>query len=113
MRPYFQSLANATAVDWGPEVKPPGTSAAASLTGMDVLVDLTGLIDVEAEIARNKQQATKLQGLIQGKEKKLSNENFVKRAPAEVVEKERESLAQLQSQLESVHAALEELQRNA
>ena len=48
----------------------------------------------------------KLIGHIAGKEKKLANANFVDRAPAEVVEKERESLGQLREQLEAVEKSL-------
>jgi valyl-tRNA synthetase len=109
MQPYFESMANATPVGWGKHTKPPAASATVTLPGVEVLVDLTGLIDVEAEIARNQQQEKKLLGLIQGKEKKLSNANFVDKAPPEVVQRERDSLVQLQEHLASVRAALEEL----
>ena len=113
MGPYFQSLANAQVAACGPHVQPPATNAAVTLQGAEVLVDLTGLIDVSAEIARNEQQETKLIGLIQGKEKKLANASFVQRAPADVVQKERESLQQLQQQLAAVQAALAELRSQA
>ena len=52
----------------------------------------------------------KLLGLIEGKEKKLANANFTERAPAEVVAKERESLAQWQNRLAAVRQALTDLQ---
>ena len=66
---------------------------------MEVYIDLAGLIDVEAERARKRQEVEKLTGFIAAKEKKLAQKNFVDRAPAEVVQKERDSLADLQSQL--------------
>ncbi|MEC7355033.1 MAG: hypothetical protein VX904_06200 [Planctomycetota bacterium] len=47
--------------------------------------------------------------MIAGKEKKLSNESFVSRAPEEVVRREREQLLQLQDQLKSIDDALTEL----
>jgi valyl-tRNA synthetase len=108
---YFGSLANAQLVATGPDVKPPGTRAAVRVANAEVIVDLTGLIDVAAEIRRNEQQEKKLLGLIQGKKKKLSNAGFLERAPQDVVQRERESLAQLEAQLSSVRAALEELRR--
>ena len=76
---------------------------------MDVYVDLADLIDVEAEIARKEAELKKLDGFIIGKEKKLSNENFTARAPAEVVERERESLAELQAQRQATTDVLERL----
>jgi valyl-tRNA synthetase len=50
-------------------------------------------------------------GLIKAKEGKLRNESFVSRAPANVVQAERDGLAQLQEQLASVRAALAALRQ--
>lgn len=109
MEPYFASMAGADSTGWGPDVIPPALSANTLLSGMEVFVDLEGLIDVGAEIARKKQELEKLAGLIKAKEKKLENKNFVDRAPTDVVQKERDSLAELQGQYESVQAVLEQL----
>jgi valyl-tRNA synthetase len=49
--------------------------------------------------------------MIAAKQQKLANENFVQRAPENVVQGERDSLAQLQEQLESVEAILAQLDR--
>ncbi|MEZ6110626.1 MAG: class I tRNA ligase family protein [Pirellulaceae bacterium] len=109
MQPYFEQMAKATAVSLGPHVTPPATNATVSLAGAEVFVDLKDFIDVAAEIERNEKLREKLLGQIGGKEKKLSNASFVDRAPADVVQKERDSLADLQSQLATVEAALETL----
>lgn len=109
MEPYFASMANATAIAWGDQVEPPATNATVNLPGADVFVDLKDFIDVEAEIDRNEKQEKKLLGQIQGKEKKLANANFVERAPAEVVERERNSLTELKDQLAAVQAILDNL----
>ena len=111
MDSYFVSMANARGKGWGPHVEPPSTSATISLTDMEVYVDLKDFIDVGAEKARNQKQLQKLEGMIVGKEKKLSNPNFVDRAPADVVQRERESLVQLKQQLDSVKSALDALEQ--
>jgi valyl-tRNA synthetase len=77
----------------------------------DVYVDLKDFIDIEAEIARLEKQEQKLQGQITGKEKKLTNAGFVERAPAEVVQRERDSLVQVKEQLVSVQETLDKLRR--
>ena len=109
MESYFGPLANATLTAVGPDVTAPPLSAHVTLAGLDVYVDLTDLIDVEAEIARKKQEVEKLTGFIAAKEKKLSNESFVARAPADVVQNERDSLNELKEQLAAAQGALKSL----
>ncbi len=113
MEPYFASMANATAVAWGEQAQPPATHAAVHISDADVFVDLTGFIDVDAEIARNEKLEREKLGQIQGKEKKLANANFVERAPADVVQRERDSLAQLKIELASVQETLAKLRGSA
>jgi valyl-tRNA synthetase len=111
MAGYFLALAGARAVAWGPDVQPPAASASASLAGGELYVDMTELIDVDAEIARNEKDLEKLLGLIKGKESKLGNASFVERAPAAVVEQERKALAEARDRLVSVESALVELRK--
>lgn len=106
MVPYFESMAEAEATAFGPDVQAPALSANVTVSGMEIFVDLADLIDVEAEIARKKQELAKLQSLIGAKKKKLANESFVQKAPAAVVEKERESLKELESQHEATALVL-------
>ena len=111
MEPYFASMANAQATAFGPEVTSPALSANVTLPGMEIYVDLADLIDVPAEIARKKQEVEKLTGFIASKEKKLTNASFVERAPADVVQKERDSLKDLQDQLAAAKEVLERLEK--
>jgi len=113
LRDHFAALARAQLETLGGTVQPPRTHAAVQLANMQVLVDLAGLIDVDAEIERLEKQRQRLQGTMAGKEKKLANDQFVQRAPVEVVARERESLAQLQEQLEGVVSSLEALRGDA
>jgi valyl-tRNA synthetase len=106
MSPYFESMAGAEGVAWGPDALPPETHAHVSLKGVELYVDLEGLIDVKAEVARLEKERDRLRQAIASKEKKLSNADFVKRAPADVVEKERSSLADLQGQVATVEKTL-------
>jgi len=101
--------AAARAVAWGPDVKAPPLGAGATLPGKEVFVDLARLIDVEAEIARKRQELEKLDWLVAAKRKKLANEDFVARAPEAVVNKERESLKELEQQHASTSAVLDQM----
>ena len=75
-------------------------AAATALVGkMEILIPLEGLIDKDAELARLDKEITKLEKVIKQSSGKLSNENYVAKAPAEVVQKERDKLAELEQAL--------------
>jgi valyl-tRNA synthetase len=111
MAPYFQSMVFARLIAAGADVVPPATHAKASLPGIELFVDLKDFIDVPAEIAKNEQLEQKLLGVIKSKESKLASENFVSRAPANVVQSERDGLAQAQAQLASAREMLATLRK--
>ena len=75
-------MAGATATDWGPSVNPPALSANVTVPGMEVFVDLAELIDVEAEIARKKQEMEKLAGFIAAKAKETGKQKLRRSRPA-------------------------------
>jgi valyl-tRNA synthetase len=70
---------------------------------------LLGVVDLEKERGKLRQQAEKLGGQVEALERKLGNEGFVAKAPPAVVEKERGSLAALRAQLAGVEQSLREL----
>tara|TARA_R110002049_G_scaffold72490_3_gene187288 strand:- start:62458 stop:65553 length:3096 start_codon:yes stop_codon:yes gene_type:complete len=111
MRTYFEGLAGADVVQLGPDAKAFETDAPIALTpiDMEVHVDLEKFIDVDAELSRLEKLLGQLVKQITGKEQKLSNDSFVSRAPAEVVERERESLGDLVRQRESVEGDIDRL----
>ncbi|HPP54026.1 MAG TPA: valine--tRNA ligase, partial [Thermoguttaceae bacterium] len=102
MAGYFGPLAQAEPTGWGPDVQPPALVAAAAAAGMEIFVDLAGLIDLDAEIARKKQELAKLQSLMESKQKKLADPAFVQKAPAAVVQQHRQSLQSLQEQYDAL-----------
>jgi len=61
-------------------------------------------------MAKLEKEMAKLEGFIQAKESKLASD-FVQKAPAVVVEKERQSLEELRSQYQSATSALGQLKR--
>ena len=75
----------------------PPESATALVGDLKLLIPLAGLIDKDAELARLDKELSRLQGEIKRLSGKLGNDNFVARAPADVVEKEREKLRDAES----------------
>jgi len=87
---------------------PPAATALLGTTKL--LVPMAGLIDVEAEWSRLQKQRDKLQLDRQRAEQKLQNESFVGRAPAAVVAKERQRLAELGAALTELDERLQKLE---
>lgn len=92
----------------GPNCEKPLRAATAVSEEMEIYVD--DVIDPAAEKKRLEKQQEELTKGIAGSEKKLANENFISRAKPEVVERERERLAQLKEQLASVKKNLADLE---
>ena len=72
-------------------------------------LEVAAAVDREAERARLRQQLERLRAEIARAEGKLANEAFVQRAPASVVEKEREKLAAYWAEHDEVAARLARL----
>jgi valyl-tRNA synthetase len=86
----IRKLARADIVEIGGGVVKPRGSAAAIRTFAEVYVPLEGLLDLKAEIERLRKENEKLDETIVFLNKKLLNEDFLKRAPKDIVLKERE-----------------------
>ena len=74
-------------------------SATAVIGDMSLLIPMAGLIDKDAELARLSKAIEKLEKDVQRTEGKLSNESFVSKAPAAVIDKEKAKLADAKSRL--------------
>ncbi|MCY2984089.1 MAG: valine--tRNA ligase [Planctomycetota bacterium] len=111
MATFIESMAGATATEWSTSPTAPSINAHIGIEQMDVYVDLTQFIDVAAEISRNEKLLSNLVKQIQGKEGRLNNESFVSRAPADIIEKERQALSELVSQRDAAEQAILKLKK--
>jgi valyl-tRNA synthetase len=106
---YIQFLARPDSIDWlEPDAEAP-ESATALVGEMTILIPLSGLIDKEAEQARLEKEIGKLRGNLDKGEAKLDNANFIERAPAEVVDKERQRVADMRAALAQLEAQLDKI----
>ncbi|MEM6776309.1 MAG: class I tRNA ligase family protein [Planctomycetota bacterium] len=115
MTAYFAALAGADVQQIGPETAAFETDAHLALpeAQVDVHVDLERFIDVDAELFRLEKLLGQITNQITGKEKKLANENFVSRAPVDVVMNERKSLSGLKDQQDAVTRDIAKLKQKA
>lgn len=84
-------------------------SSSSMIGQLRILVPMKGLIDPTAELNRLGKSYEKLQKQAEGISRKLGNEGFVSKAPADVVEAEKAKLAELEGQLTAMTAQMEEL----
>ena len=99
---YIARFSNPEEFVYGEDVEAPSDAVTSVITGAEIYLPLAGLINIEDEIARLEKEAEKLQQEVDRVEKKLSNEKFVAKAPASVVEAERAKGADYQAQREAV-----------
>ena len=110
---YIDRLCRAkTVTTWDGESKKfarPKASASAVVDGTEIFIPLEGIIDLDAERKRLEKEIARLQGLVDGIERKLTNASFVEKAPKDVVEKEREKQKNITMNMEKLKVNLEQL----
>ena len=89
----------------------PENAMAGVVEGVEIFLPLKGLIDVEKETARLTKEIDKLGKELKKLNGKLSNEGFLKKAPAQVVEGERAKLAGYEEKMKSLEARLADLKK--
>ena len=97
----IRRLAKVGELAFGEATDEPGGHAVLS-DGSAVFVPLGGAIDVARECQRLGAEVDRLGQLIGAQERKLANENFVTRAPAAVVDNERQKLASWREQADTL-----------
>jgi len=108
-RPYLNFLAKTDSVEIIGDGDDEPESAIALVGEMKVLIPLAGLIDKEAELTRLQKEIDKFNGEVKRLNGKLSNANFVDRAPEAVVQKERDKLTEAESALSNLQEQAEKI----
>jgi valyl-tRNA synthetase len=111
LAPFITSLAGVARLESGPDVVKPRQAAGHVVPDFEAYVSLAGLIDVGKEIQRLQKQLAEKGKFLQGTQAKLGNANFVKNAPAEVVQQQRDLVTDLQNQIRALETNLRELQQ--
>ncbi len=88
----------------------PKGAAQAVLDEATVILPLAGLIDIGVEQTRLRKERDKVAGEAKKIAQKLDNADFVKRAPEDVVEENRERLAAAQAEIARLEAALQRIE---
>jgi len=93
-----------------PEIEKPKQALAAIIgEDIEVYLPLEGVIDLEAEKERLKKEQAQVEAEIKRTEGKLNSEGFIKKAPAEVVAKEKSRREEQEARLQKLQQRLQEL----
>ena len=100
---YIRELARVEQLETGPNIKKPKVSASSVLGEMDLIIPLEGKMDFQEELKRVEKELKKIEKDLIFLDKKLSNPDFVKKAPVDIIEKDeqrKKSLSLKQAKLE-------------
>ncbi|MTI81543.1 MAG: valine--tRNA ligase [Firmicutes bacterium] len=86
---YIEDLANTIVSVKESLVEKPEQAAMGVARGVEVVVPLKGLIDIDKEIARLNKELQSIEKELKRVQGKLNNQGFLAKAPADVVEKEK------------------------
>jgi len=106
---YIKSLVKIGELKVDALLSKPKASASAVVKGCDIFVPLEGLIDLNVERTRIEKEISRISSSLDAVKKKLSNQGFVSKAPAEVIEREKMKMNDWEKSLEKLQSILKDL----
>ncbi|WP_025722723.1 valine--tRNA ligase [Paenibacillus polymyxa] len=106
---YVRRFCNTSEFDAGLEFTVPDKAMTSIVSGAELYLPLAGLLDIAQEISRLEKELQHLNSEVERVEKKLSNQGFVAKAPAKVIEEEKAKQADYSDKRAKVIARIEEL----
>ncbi|MEH7417108.1 valine--tRNA ligase [Neobacillus drentensis] len=108
-RSYIERFCNPEELQMGVDIEVPEKAMTAVVTGLEIILPLEGLINIDEEIARLNKELDRLNKEVDRVQKKLSNEGFMKKAPESVVAEERAKEKDYIEKRDTVEARIKEL----
>ncbi|MFK7843818.1 MAG: valine--tRNA ligase [Rhodothermales bacterium] len=106
---YFAKLARVNDLTVGSKQSKPKASASVVVGKHEVYIPLAGMIDLNVEKERLQKSIAQAEKYLNGLQRKLQNEQFISKAPKQVVDGEREKAKNAQEELERLKVNLNEL----
>ncbi len=89
------------------KISKPDHAASAVIREAEIFIPLEGLIDLEQERMRLEKEISRVTQLLEKTNRKLSNEDFLRRAPKEIIEKEKARRQDYRTMVEKLNKNLE------
>jgi valyl-tRNA synthetase len=108
-RSHIINLGKVENLKIGMRIKKPEHAASAVIKDAEIFIPLSGLIDLEQERLRLEKELSKVTAFLDKTNKKLSNDDFLKRAPKNIIEKEKAKREDYQRMVGKLAKNLEEV----
>jgi valyl-tRNA synthetase len=108
---YISRLANASAIEIGQDVKKPENAAVSVRPAMEIFIPLKGLFDVNTEIKRLNKEINKIEESLFIIQKKLSNEEFINKAPKAVIQENKTKYQEYINRMQAIQNSIEKLKQ--
>ncbi|WP_141431859.1 valine--tRNA ligase [Bacillus sp. 03113] len=108
-RGYLDRFCNPEELIIQTEIEAPDKAMTSIVTGVEIILPLAGLINLDEEIARLEKELSKLDKEVERVQKKLGNEGFLKKAPEKVIEEEKAKEKDYTEKRAAVQARISEL----
>ena len=98
----IKSLAKIETIEMTEDIKKPSQSATTIVDNMEIFIPLKGIIDFDIEKKRLQKRIKELNNHLIGANSKLKNKEFLKRAPKNIVDREKEKKEDMVLELEKI-----------
>jgi valyl-tRNA synthetase len=106
---YIERFCNPEKLVIATDISAPDKSMTSVVTGAELFLPLAGLIDIDQEVARLEKELKSLDFEVERVQKKLANEGFVSKAPAQVIAEERAKEQDYLEKRDKIQARLNEV----
>lgn len=106
---YFEHLAKVDQLECKAKTKKPKKAASAVINNLDIYLPLKGLIDFKVEKARLQKEISRLERQLEELNTKLQSQDFLNKAPKEVISREKKKKSDFESNLVKLKSNLESL----
>jgi valyl-tRNA synthetase len=106
---HLKELARCSEIIIEADARVPGQVAKTFLPEAEVFLPLEGVIDIEVEKRRLTKERDRVSTLVERARAKLADDEFVSKAPTEIVQQQREKLAEFEQKLLKLDESLSTL----
>ena len=103
---FLSKLANLESVSYGSDVEKPSSAGFRVVDSSEIYIPLEGLLDMEAEVKKIKDQIEKIDKELQKVNRKLNDEKFMSKAPDHIVDREKKIQKEYMDKLEKLQEHL-------